>query len=173
MNVQVEIEQVSGDGQEDMIKKILKREESLAIVNKHDRRDRRKGLKGMRGSRAILSESSSKSVTSASGNSRGLVKPPEDTRAEHHLVIQTSPEGYNMGRRYVNRVPEGEVELWLSDVTELTKQAKARAKTKALQAISAQNPVDSYRERVRRFYEFRSTPRCFLMHCWSSCQDLC
>jgi hypothetical protein len=169
VNVQVEIEQVSGDGQEDMIKKILKREESLAIVNT---RDRRKGLKGIRGSKAVLSESS-KSVTSASGGSRGEVKPPEDTRAEHHLVIQTSPEGYNMGRRYVNRVPEGEVELWLSDVTELTKQAKARAKTEALQAISAQNPVDAYRDRVRRFYEFRSAPRCFLMHCSSACQDLC
>ena len=143
------------------MKKVLKREETFAIVNVGERRERRQGLKGRPGAKAVMAGSQknvSNAAQSAFGGSRGELEKSQEAHAEHHLVIQTMQEGFNMGRRYVHRVPEGEVAHWVSDLRELTKDAKARSEAEAMQAFSEQNPVESYRERVRRFYAYEYAP---------------
>jgi hypothetical protein len=76
---------------------------------------------------------------------------------EHHLIIQTIPEGFNSGRRYVLKLPTTESHAWLRLLRELVAKAQAHAADLKMQQDHGGRGLTYYRARSRNFYEHDRT----------------
>ena len=108
---QVEVERVACEsfGEEDRLRRLsmLAREESILITTTATR-GRRSGIKGRPGSKGGLphqEEESAKDKSWKDLSSKDVMsgRTSKEFHVEHHVIIQTVSEGFNLGRRHVHR----------------------------------------------------------------------
>ena len=80
----------------------------------------------------------------------------ENFTTDYHLVIQTSKEGFNSGRRYVHRLPDKDGAYgWLSELQDLVSKAKKRAEEASILAEHEYGTLGYWRVKTMRMYDSR------------------